>query len=111
MPSARNVSEGLQEFNQVGFLPGCEIQGEQLIVVIDHSQKIRRTAIVEIWRMLPEPALAASSGIVRGRPVGICRIHSVLPPGDAERDRPCGPAQTSVNAAPCGSSASRVVAE
>lgn len=56
VPSARNVSEGLQELNQVGFLRGCEIQGEQLIVVIDHRQKIRRTAIVEIWRMLPEPA-------------------------------------------------------
>ncbi len=50
----RSASERFQEFNQVGFLCRCKIQCEQLVIVIDHCQEIRRTAIVKIRGMLPE---------------------------------------------------------
>jgi hypothetical protein len=48
------ASERFQEFNQVGFLCLSKIQCEQLVIVIDHCQEIRRIAIVKIWGMLPE---------------------------------------------------------
>ncbi len=50
------VSQRLQEFDQIGFLCGGEIQPEALVIVIDHREKIGRTAIMKIWRMLPEAA-------------------------------------------------------
>ena len=50
----RSASERFQEFNQVGFLCLSKIQCEQLVIVIDHCQEIRRTAIVKIRGMLPE---------------------------------------------------------
>jgi hypothetical protein len=52
--TTRRSSERLQKFDKIGFLPGCEIQLEQLIIVVDHRHEIRRTAVVEVWRMLPE---------------------------------------------------------
>jgi hypothetical protein len=52
--TTRRSSERLQKFDKIGFLPWCEIQLEQLIIVVDHRQEIRRTAVVEVWRMLPE---------------------------------------------------------
>jgi hypothetical protein len=49
-------SKRFQKFDQVGFLSRCEVQRKQLVVVIDHRQEIWRTAIMEVWWMLPEPA-------------------------------------------------------
>ena len=54
--SVSKASERLQVFDQVGFLRGCEIQREQLVIVIDDRQEIRRAPIMEIRRMLPESA-------------------------------------------------------
>jgi hypothetical protein len=50
------VSERLQKFDQIGFLCGCEIQREVLVIVIDHRREIGRTAIMKIRWMLPESA-------------------------------------------------------
>lgn len=52
----RTASQRLQEFDQVGFLCGCEIQREQSIIVIDDREEIRRTAVMKIRWMLPESA-------------------------------------------------------
>jgi hypothetical protein len=46
----------LDEAAKVGFLDWGEIKVELLVVVIDHCQEIRRTAVMEIRWMLPEPA-------------------------------------------------------
>jgi hypothetical protein len=54
MPSVPAVSERLQEFDQIGFLCAGELQPEELVIVIDHRQEIRRTAIVKVRWMLPE---------------------------------------------------------
>ena len=50
------ASERFQKFNQVGFLRRRKVQCEPLVIVIDHRQQIRRTAIVKIRGMLPEPS-------------------------------------------------------
>ena len=51
---SKSGSERLQEFNEIGFMSPGEFQLELPIVVIDHLQKVRRTSIVKIRRMLPE---------------------------------------------------------
>ena len=48
---SESTSDGLQEFDKVGFL--C--WGETLIIVIDHRQQVRRTPIVK-YGACSEPA-------------------------------------------------------
>ena len=57
--------EGFQELDEIGLLPRPEVQPEQLIVVVDHRQEIRRAPVMEIGRVLPESPAMASSGIFR----------------------------------------------
>jgi hypothetical protein len=54
VPGRAAVSERLQVFDQIGFLFGLELELEQPVIVIDHREKIGRTAIMKVRRMLPE---------------------------------------------------------
>ena len=60
--------------DQVGLLPGCEVQIEELVVVIHDGRQIRRAAVVEVWRMLPQPAQWRRAVLARGRAVGVAGI-------------------------------------
>ena len=64
--STRPNLKRLQEFDKIGFLSRRQIQLEQPVVVIDHRQEIRRTAVMKIRRDAATVRAAASSGIFRG---------------------------------------------
>jgi hypothetical protein len=74
----KSGSDRLQEFNEVSFLSPSEFQLELPIVVIDHVQKIQRTSIVKIRRMLPESAQRCGAILSCGSPQGIRRVRADL---------------------------------
>jgi len=74
----QDVSERLQEFDEIGFLFRGEIQLEVIVVVIDHCEEIGRTPIVEIRRMLPEPSQGRGPVLSRGGSGRIARIRADL---------------------------------
>lgn len=51
---SRGASERLQILDEIGLLPGRQIQTELPIVMFDDGSEVRRAAIVEVRRMLQE---------------------------------------------------------
>src|SRR5687767_179607 len=67
-------SKRLQELDEVSLLGRRKIQFEYLVVVIDDRHQRRRTAVVKVRRMLPDPAQRRGPILLRRAASGIKRF-------------------------------------